>query len=109
MQIIWGDLRQAVRLMRQSRTSTAVAVLSLSLAIGINASVFSLLNTVMLPSLPAPPPDQLIAFDIVHPSYAEGGFAFQAFELLVERQDVFSTLIGYWGDGIFNVQMDDVL
>jgi hypothetical protein len=58
MQTLWLDIRHAFRLMRQSRAVTAIAVLSLALAIGVNASIFSLLNAVVLRALDAPRPDQ---------------------------------------------------
>ena len=54
-----ADLRYAFRLLRQSPTFTAVAVLSLGLGIGANSAMFSLLETVLWKSLPVPSPDQL--------------------------------------------------
>ena len=109
MQTVWLDIRHAVRIMRQSRGVTAIAVLSLALAIGVNASVFSLLNAVVLRPLPAPRPHQLVALETVRPNGTEGGFSFPAFEAFAARPTVFSSVIGYFGDGIFNVQMHGTL
>ena len=86
MHTVWLDIRHAVRLMRQSRGVTAVAALSLALAIGANASIFSLLNAVVLRPLDAPRPDELVAVETVRPNGAEGPFSFPAFELLTARQ-----------------------
>ena len=53
------DLVFAFRQLMKSRGFTAVAVISLALGIGANTTIFSLLNAILLRSLPVPNPHEL--------------------------------------------------
>ena len=55
-----SDLRDAFRALRATPVVSAVAILSLALGIGANTAVFSLLNSLMLRSLPVTEPQQLV-------------------------------------------------
>jgi hypothetical protein len=54
------DVHYAARGLRRSPAFLAVAVLSLALGIGANTTIFSLINEVMLRSLPVQEPDRLV-------------------------------------------------
>ncbi|QOY87497.1 ABC transporter permease [Paludibaculum fermentans] len=60
LESIWQDLRYAARLLRNSPGFTAVAVLSLALAIGANTSIFTVIDAILLKTLPVPEPGQLL-------------------------------------------------
>ncbi len=59
MKTIWYDMRYGLRQLCKSPGCTAVAVVSLALGIGANTAIFSLINGVLLKSLPVRDPHEL--------------------------------------------------
>ena len=82
-----GDVRYAVRALRMSPAFARVAIVSLALGIGANTAVFSVINALVLRSLPVNHPEELVA--VVR---GEGGMIFTnpLWEAIRDRQDMFS-------------------
>ncbi|HEX7360974.1 MAG TPA: ABC transporter permease [Bryobacteraceae bacterium] len=57
------DLRFGFRQLRKTPLVVAIAVLSLALGIGANTAIFTLINAIMLQSLPVRDPGQLVLFN----------------------------------------------
>ena len=66
------DARFALRQLAKSRGFTAIAVLTLALGIGVNTSMFSVLNTLLFHTPPYPEPAELIRVFRTGPTFTEG-------------------------------------
>jgi len=123
---LFSDCRFAFRMLRKSPGFTAVAVLTLALGIGANTAIFSLIDAVLLRSLPVREPHRLVVFQWTahnspnlkgHYNYmscpaANAGatgehgcwFSYPMFQQFHSRQDAFSTVAALCGNVGLNLR-----
>jgi len=97
---LWQDMRYGLRLIRKNPGFSAVVVLTLAVGIGANTAIFSVVNAVMLRSLPFGDPDRLVrlnesnpergwpTFSVSHPNFLDWRDRNQTFEAIAATSGV---------------------
>ena len=117
MDTFWRDLRYGFRMLRKNPGFTLSAILTLSLGIGLNSAVFSVMNAILFRPLPVERPEELVALynraeenlgvvthePMAYPDYRDirdavrtidGMFAYSLIPLALERGDENEVIIG---------------
>jgi predicted permease len=90
------DLRFGVRMLLKDKGFTAVAVLSLALGIGANTAIFSLIDAVLLKTLPVERPDQLYFIQNAGTRGPDGGAPpYPCFERFRDRNQSFAGMAAF--------------
>jgi predicted permease len=105
VETVGRDLRYGLRMLRKSPGFTFVVMLMLSLGIGANTAVFSVMNAVLMQLLPVERPHGLFYVRMANgesnpPGSGDTGdehtsFSEVTFEALRQRSDIFEALIAY--------------
>jgi predicted permease len=127
VQTLWQDIRYGLRILAKNPGFTAVAVATLALGIGANTAIFSLVDAVMLQSLPVRHPEELVVprwsahqwpKDIGSSSYGDcaslnrdkpgpqsGGcsFSYPMFKEIREQKNLFSNVAALAGPALLDL------
>jgi len=90
LETLLQDVRYGVRMLLKNPGFTAVALLSLALGIGANTALFSVVDDVLLKSLPVKKPEQLVVLSTITPLGEGPSFSYPMFERLRATDQIFS-------------------
>ncbi len=105
LETILRDLRYAARVLRKSPGFTAMAVLTLTLGIGANTAVFSLMDVLLIRPLAVPHADELRLLNISGKRYS---FNYPLVRQIEERNSVFSGM-ATWSSHMVQVREESDL
>ena len=96
---LWQDLRFAVRMLIKDRWFTLAAASALALGIGANATVFTLVNAVLLRGLPFEEPARIMSLGTETPR-GQSGVSFEDFKDWRDRSRSFSEITAMLGSNV---------
>jgi putative ABC transport system permease protein len=102
METLLKDVKHSLRIFRQSPGFTAAAVAALTLGIGTNTAIFSVVNSVLLKPAPFPDPDRLVLFMNTSPQGSGTGASPTKFQHWREQTTVVQDVSAF-GTGVVNL------
>jgi predicted permease len=92
MENLINDIRQGIRSLLRQPSFSGIAIITLALGIGINAALFSIVNSVLLNPLPFRDPDQLVTIDQSKPNFDMGAVPYPNFLDLRKQNQTFAAM-----------------
>jgi putative ABC transport system permease protein len=96
MQSIWYDVRYALRAIRRAPLFSALTVATLAIVLGANTAIFSVVNSVLLRSLPYSQPERLVVlYEGISTIRAPFGFSPPDYAAFAERTRSYERLAAF--------------
>src|ERR1035438_8826383 len=93
--MLFKEIRQAIRLLLNNPGFTAIAALSLALGIGANSAIFSLADAILLRPLPIPQPIHVLNLRTAPPSTPLDGVSFPEYRDIRDKNQSLAGLVAF--------------
>ena len=100
MNTLLNDLRYGLRMLRKNPGFTAVAIITLTLGIGANTAIFSVVSGVLLNPLPYPEPERLVTLYSKTAQFDGSSISYPNLLDWVRDNHSFAAIAGYRGDDL---------
>src|SRR6266478_41278 len=91
----WRDFRYGLRVLRKSPAFTLIALLTLTLGLGINCAIFTVVNAVLLRPLPYPDSQRLVLLERQFPEITIPAASATKFLFWREHSRAFESMTAY--------------
>jgi putative ABC transport system permease protein len=95
LETIWQDVRFSIRTLRKSSGFTLTAVAVVTLGIGANVAIFSVVNTVILRPLKAPDADRIVQVEPTYQGVRGSSTGLPEFNLWKQQTSIFQDTSAY--------------
>ena len=95
---LFQDIRYGFRMLLKNKGFSAVAIIALTLGIGANTAIFSLVNGVLLRPLPFPDAERIVYFEGKNPAagITDSNISYLDFTDWSQQTDLFASTAAYW-------------
>ena len=103
---LWDDVRYAVRRLVKAKRFTVAATTALALGIGANTTVFTLVNAILIRSMPFDDPDRIVAVWTGNPEGQRQAVSYPDYEDWRDQASTLASLAAYTNTNV-NVSDDE--
>ncbi len=106
VETLWQDVRYGSRMLGKNPGFAVVAILTLALGIGVNTAIFSLLDAILLRTLPVSHPESLVLLASYSRDSRVGDFGYEDYSRLRDGNQAFAGILAASSQARIDVATD---